>query len=597
MIPRKMTHLLSGISIRNFKSIQSETFELSDFTPLVGYNNAGKSNILEAIKWLLRKTALSDTDFNNTAQPVEMEGEISGITATILGQLPTNQQTSISPYLFSESLFIKRVQLSPNIGVANIQLLVKDPANIGTASEWRANPTGLDQAIQALFPEPIHIGAMENSEEDVSKSLKTTTIGKLLAEIIGPIQTSYSTQVQTALDEIKELLDFDGTSRATELKAFDTAVNSKVESFFPGVSIKIHIPTPELKEVFSKGTIKVFENSNPSGKDVSALGHGAQRSIQMALVRHLADIKRATGGQTSNTILLIDEPELYLHPQAIEVLRDALKTLSKQGYQVIFSTHSPFMITSKDVENTILIRKNNTVGTHKRNSLKNAISTVAFAHQSQLAIIFSLSNSSNILFAEKVILAEGKTENRLLPKIIQKVTGQTLGLHKIALVPIDGSGSTRKTIEVLTAMAIPTKAIVDLDYALKEGENQGFLTTGDVDVSIIKAHLATIAPTHLINLNGGWPTKNGSSMSASEAFALLANETAIHSNLMSLKAKMKSAGIYIWTKGAIENHLGGIPKNEMGWANFNARLETEELDIILPTDHIEINDLVTWLLT
>ncbi|MGD9493791.1 MAG: ATP-dependent endonuclease [Bacteroidales bacterium] len=592
-----MTHILSEIKIRNFKSIQNETFELSDFTPLVGYNNAGKSNILAAIKWLLRKTSLLESDFNDTTQPIEIEGVISGITTEIFDQLPANQQTAISPYLSSEAIAIKRVQQIPNAGVANVRLFIKDPAIIGSSNEWRANPTGLDQAIQALFPEPIHIGAMENAEEDVSKSKNTTTIGKLLAEIIDPIQNSYSTQVQTALDGIKELLDADGTSRAAELDAFDTAVNIKVESFFPGVNIKVHVPTPELKEVFSKGTIKVFENLNPSGKDVSAMGHGAQRSIQMALVRHLADIKRATGGATSNTILLIDEPELYLHPQAIEVLRDALKTLSTQGYQVIFSTHSPFMITSKDVENTILIRKNDTIGTYKRNSLRAAIATVAAAHPSQLAIVFSLSNSSNILFAERVILAEGKTENRLLPKIIQKVTGLTLGLHKTALVPIDGSGSTRKTIEVLTAMAIPTKAIVDLDYALKEGENQGFLSAGDADVTAIKNHLAVIAPSHSINLNGGWPTKTGSAMTASDAFALLARENAIQSNLTSLKNKMQAIGIYIWTKGAIENHLGGISKNEMGWANFNARLETEALNVILPTDHIEINNLVTWLLS
>lgn len=592
-----MTHLLTEIKIKNYKSILNETFELFAFTPLVGYNNAGKSNILEAINWLLRKSSLSDTDFNNITQPVEMEGRISGISAAIIGQLPINQQTAITPFLFTDTLYIKRIQHTPNAGVGQIRLLVKDPDQVGTLDEWRNNPTGLDQAIQALFPEPIHIGAMENSEEDVSKSKNTTTIGKLLAEIIGPIQTSYSEEVQTALNGIKALLDVDGTARATELNEFDNAVNSKVQSFFPGVSIKVHVPTPELKEVFSKGTIKVFENLNSSGKDVSALGHGAQRSIQMALVRHLADIKRTVGRTTSNTILLIDEPELYLHPQAIEVLRDALKTLSNQGYQVVFTTHSPFMITSKDVENTILIRKNDTVGTHKRNSLRTAIATVAAVHPSQLAIIFSLSNSSNILFAEKVILAEGKTENRLLPKIIQKVTGQTLGLHKTALVPIDGSGSTRKTMEVLSAMAIPSKAIVDLDYALKEGENQGFLNRGDEDVEAIRAHLAAIAPTHFINLNGGWPTKHGSAMTASEAFALLASETAIQTNLVSLKVKMQNSGIYIWTKGAIENHLGGIPKNEMGWARFNARLEVEDLNVILPADYTEINDLVDWLLT
>jgi putative ATP-dependent endonuclease of OLD family len=592
-----MTHLLAEIAIRNFKSIVDESFELSAFTPLVGYNNAGKSNMLEAIKWLLRKSAMAETAFYDSTQAVEIEGKISGISATILGQLPENQRASIEPYLFTDSLYIKRIQAQPSIPVGQIRLMVKDPANVGTANEWRANPTGLDQALQALFPEPIQIGAMENSEEDVSKSKTYTTIGKLLSEIIGPIQASYSTQVQTALDGIKELLDADGSSRASELNDFDSAVNSKVESFFPGVNIKVHVPTPELKEVFSKGTIKVFENLNPDGRDVAALGHGAQRSIQMALVRHLADIKRESGEQASNTILLIDEPELYLHPQAIEVLRDALKSLSTQGYQVIFSTHSPFMITSNDVESTILIRKNDTQGTHKRNSLRTAIATVASAHPSQLAIVFSLSNSSNILFSERVILAEGKTENRLLPKIIQKVTGQTLGLLKTALVPMDGSGSTRKTIEVLTAMALPTKAIVDLDYALKEGESQGFLTTGDADVAAIKTHLAAIASTHSINLNNGWPTKSGSALTAAQAFALLAQETTIQSNLASLKSKMQAAGVYVWTKGTIESHLGGIAKNEIAWANFNARLESEDLVNILPDDHTEITDLVTWLIT
>lgn len=592
-----MTHLITEISIKNFKSIIDEDFELSAFTPLVGYNNAGKSNLLEAIKWLLRKTALPETAFYNNTNAVEIEGKITGISNAILNQLPENQRTSIEPFLFSDSLFIKRIQAQPGLPVAQIRLLVKDPANIGTANEWRANPTGLDQALQVLFPEPIQIGAMENSEEDVSKSKNTTTIGKLLSEIIGPIQVSYSTQVQTALDGIKNLLDADGSSRATELNEFDAAVNEKVESFFPGVNIKVHVPTPELREVFSKGTIKVFENLNPDGRDVSALGHGAQRSIQMALVRHLADIKRESGEQTTNTILLIDEPELYLHPQAIEVLRDALKILSTQGYQVIFSTHSPFMITSKDVENAVLIRKNDTLGTHKRNSLKTAIAEVASAHPSQLAIVFSLSNSSNILFSERVILAEGKTENRLLPKIIQKVTGKTLGLHKTALVPMHGSGNTKKTMEVLIAMAIPTKAIVDLDYALREGESQGFLSAGDTDIAAIKTHLATIASTHSINLNNGWPTKTESALTPAQSFELLAQEATIQSNLTSLKAKMVASGVYIWTKGTIESHLGGIAKNEVGWANFNARLDSEELATILPNDHIEVADMIAWLNT
>ena len=99
-----MPHLLSKITIKNFKSIKDEVFELSEFTPLVWYNNAGKSNIIESIKWLLRKTSLTNSDYNDIRIPVEMEGCISGITTTILGQLPPNQATSISPFLFWDSL-------------------------------------------------------------------------------------------------------------------------------------------------------------------------------------------------------------------------------------------------------------------------------------------------------------------------------------------------------------------------------------------------------------------------------------------------------------------------------------------------------------
>ncbi len=588
-----MTHILSEIKVTNFKSIKSETFELSAFTPLVGYNNAGKSNILEAIKWLLRKNSLSDTYFNNKSLPIKIEGKISGITTNILNQLPESQRTSIETYLLSDSLYIKREQLTPGASVSQIKLYIKDPSD----EEWKPNPTGIDQAIQALFPEPIHIGAMENSEEDVSKNKSTTTIGKLLSEILVPVQENYTDTVQQALDDVRNLLEVDGTERATELSEFDEAVNGKLDSIFPGISIKVHIPAPELKDIFSKGTIKVYENTTIS-RDVSALGNGAQRSIQMALVRHLADIKRSSGEQLSNTILLIDEPELYLHPQAIEILRDALKTLSNQGYQVVFSTHSPFMITSKDVENTLLIIKNNSRETKKRVTLKEAIPRVEREDPSQLSRIFSLSNSSNILFSERVILAEGTTENRLLPSLVYNITSKTLGLHKVALVPMGGSTNTRKMMDVLNVMDIPTKALLDLDYALLNGEKEGFLVQDDTDIRAIKTHLASIAPSSNISLSrNGWPQKNGSSLCAADAISLLAQESNIQGNIMNIKSKFKAHNIWIWTKGTIENHLGGISKDENSWAQFNKRLEEEDLNAILPNDYTEITNLVNWIIS
>tara|TARA_B100000787_G_C16181439_1_gene292069 strand:- start:202 stop:1974 length:1773 start_codon:yes stop_codon:yes gene_type:complete len=589
-----MGHLISKIHIENYKSIKNQEFDLFGFTPLVGYNNAGKSNILEAIKWVLRKTSLKIECFNDSAQPITMVGEIEGITTDILDNIDQGHRTRIEPFLENETLKIKRIQASPSQSVAQIQLQVLDPTDGIT---WQNNPTGIDNAIKDLFPEPIHIGAMENSEDDISKSSTSSTIGKLLAEIIGPIELQYGQQVSGALNGLKEILDAEGIHRAPELVTFDQEINNKLDAFFPDIKVKVHIPTPELKEVFKKGTIKVYENLLPTPKDVGLLGHGAQRSIQMTLIRHLADLKLASQQNRTTTLLLIDEPELYLHPQAIEILRNSLNVLSNQGYQVIFSTHSPFMITQKDVGNTVLVRKNNTQGTFKRTTLKTAIPLVEQQAPHQLTLLYSLSNSSNILFSEKVVLAEGKTENKLLPVIIEKVTGKTILHHKAALVKLDGSGSTKKSMQVLSAMDLPTKAVVDLDFALKNGIKEGYLQATDTDITACLNELTNLAvPNNIAIGSDGWPAKNNGSVSAAEGFSILAKSSNTQQNIINICTKMQVHNIWVWKNGTIEDHLNLSGKSEAIWAAFNHTLEQADLQTILPTEYQEIENCINWIL-
>ena len=586
-----MSHKLTYLKIENFKSIKNIEIDLENYSPLVGYNNAGKSNILEAIQWVLRKTKLKTTDFNDTESAVIMTATIDGISEGILDNINPTHRTRIEPYLENGKLKVRRQQLVPEAAAGQFRFEVYNPND----QDWQNNPTGIDNAIKDLFPDPIYIGAMENSEEDVSKSRSSTTIGKLLAEITGPIEEQYGDQLRVVLDGLKEILDADGSNRAQELTDFDTQVNDKLDAFFPDINVKVHVPTPEVKEVFTKGTIKVYENQNGVGTDVSSLGHGAQRSIQMTLIRHLADLKIATQETSTTTLLLIDEPELYLHPQAVEILRNSLKVLSNQGYQIVFSTHSPFMVTQKDIANTLLIRKNSTLGTHKRNSLKSAIPQIERDAQHQL--MFALSNSSNILFSEKVVLAEGKTENRLLPFLIETISGKSLGLNKCAFVQQGGSGNTKKSLQVLEVMDLPSKAVVDLDFVFKQAVDDGFIENDDTDLLACLTEMARIAPLNNINLgDDGLPTKRNSSMTASEAFALLAESQNLQENIENLKTKLQDKNIWIWKKGTIEDHLDIQGKNETGWARFVQSVENDDIETVLPDDHQDIKTCINWLL-
>ena len=138
-------------------------------------------------------------------------------------------------------------------------------------------------------------------------------------------------------------MEADGSRRLSELDRIDESINEKIDDLFPGMSLKLHFDVPSFEDIFKAGTVKVIERDEEA-RDFTAYGHGAQRSIQMALIRHLADIKQDSDCSTT-TLLLIDEPELYLHPFAIEQVRESLHALSLHGYQIVFSTHSAQMIT------------------------------------------------------------------------------------------------------------------------------------------------------------------------------------------------------------------------------------------------------------
>ena len=101
-----------------------------------------------------------------------------------------------------------------------------------------------------------------------------------------------------------------------------------------------------------------------------------------------------------------------MHPQAIEHIRLALKALSGEGYQVIFTTHSPLMISANDIGTTLIVRKNENKQSYSKKRLADAIIEVVADAPSQTQTLFELSNSSQILFSNKVVVTEGRTEQR-----------------------------------------------------------------------------------------------------------------------------------------------------------------------------------------
>lgn len=587
-------HHISEIRIQNFKSISDGVFSLSHYTPLVGYNNAGKTNILRAVSWIIKRSSLPMEDFHRADQPVVVEAEISGITGEVLVAIGDAHRGRVEPLVVDGRIRIRRTQSAPGQTVAAIRFEVLK--RIDERCEWVVNPAGIDPAISALFPEPIFIGAMENATEDVAKFGSGTTIGKLLKEIMTPVIERHSFDVATALQDVSRKLSANADEKDETLVDLDQRIQGELSKLFPGVSAKTHIPVPEFADFIKSATIRIFEEGydNPNGRDASSFGHGAQRSIQIALIKCLAEVRRADGGNASRTtLLLIDEPELYLHPQAIEVVRSALSRLAGDGYQVIITTHSANMISRSDAPNTLIIRRCAANGTRCYPRIKDAVRNAIDDAEHQSEALFALSNSSKILFSERVGITEGKTERTLLPVIFHNEFRLTPDEDKIGLVDIGGTPNIPDTMKVLNAMGVPCRAIVDLDFAFRIAPIKGLLDPEHAELTACKAVLVQLRDRGDVGLDAdGLPTKHNGAPAAA-AFEILARHHTAIPSIARLHEELKALGVWMWTKGALEAHLG-IAKTSAAQRAFMSSLADDDYTAALP-DYQSVKEAMAWL--
>jgi predicted ATP-dependent endonuclease of OLD family len=278
---------LSKIRILNYRSCKDIEFSITKYSVIVGYNNAGKSNALYAIQWLFNPTSLGDRDFNNPDKDIEVFGVIEGLNESFLSKLLPEHRERILPFITNEKLLIKRVLDHNNMtSKKGISLFVlKDTDKDFLEAEWTKNPTGIDNAIKAIFPDSIQIPAMSDAFEDSTKYATKTTMGQLVSKIIDGFKQKNETVINSSLKTIKDLVCIDGSSRSDELEKIDSLVSKSISEIFPGISAKLHITLPTIDDIFKGATLKTIEDG--CVRDLDTLGHGTQRSIQMALIRSL----------------------------------------------------------------------------------------------------------------------------------------------------------------------------------------------------------------------------------------------------------------------------------------------------------------------
>src|SRR4030095_3596377 len=138
--------------------------------------------------------------------------------------------------------------------------------------------------------------------------------------------------------------------QAQEIRDLQDRINLRLNEVVGGHAL-IRTDAPELRSMVLPSTSLVLRDARAGiDTDVGHQGHGLQRTLVITLLQVLADAQ-AQGAPADGTILgrstvlLIEEPELFLHPQMERLMRDVLHRLaSPLNTQVGWCTHSPVFI-------------------------------------------------------------------------------------------------------------------------------------------------------------------------------------------------------------------------------------------------------------
>lgn len=352
---------LKSLSVKNFRGINGESnkvnFDNSDIIFLIGKNNTGKSSFLHAYEFYInpKSSALAEDFYNcNVSNNIEITSEfvVDAEVDVKDKSLEKADPDWISKWVNDDGVItIKKIwNAVGNIG----QKYTFDPKNNFIEGGFG----GFDTLLKKYAPTAIFINAITTTAE-LEKKINDI----IMKDHLKKLETEYSDSYKEIVEKLNNLRS--EICGAEEIGKLNNKMNSLFGRIFDDMELQIYSLPDEgvdiSKTLKSGHGIKVMNTSGHCDSfeiDFKNNGHGVIRQI---LFSFLSTFEANVEGTKKEYLLLYEEPELYLHPEAIRTLRNQLYDLSSNSpYQLLCATHAPMIIDmSKPHCSLVRLVKNN----------------------------------------------------------------------------------------------------------------------------------------------------------------------------------------------------------------------------------------------
>lgn len=468
---------MRSLTVRNFRCIgpKGVKVDLDDIVVLVGPNNSGKSSILRAYEIAMSEGSnagkIKMEDFPegkvSESNPVEIEIVTEVISGNPgkqwLGGLDGSEvESSASKYVKERWVWVKEGKGT------------RQGWNVHSQSWDDKKPWGWAGVANARRP-AVHPVRAFDPPESQSKQIHEL-LRSALMESAKKVSKDGVNLYEKLIKDIGEFQKIVLGEDNSAIESAESALNQIVSSIFLDHTVEYIQPADAPEDVFrifAQGGKLTMGHKDGHRSDLESQGSGARRTMLWATLKYIKDTTQE--GNKSN-VLLIDEPELCLHPSAV---RDACNVLyelaSKDGWQIMLTTHSPVFID--------LSRDNTTIVRVERKDVGEIIGTTLYRPESARLTKDDKSNFKimtsydpyvgEFFFGGRIVVVEGDTEYAAF----KMLASEFKELSDVHIIRARGKATIASMAKVLNQFGASYSIIHDSDTPKAKRKNR---STGEV---------------------------------------------------------------------------------------------------------------------
>ncbi len=420
---------ITNLDIHNFKSIHHMHLQdIENALILVGQNNTGKTTVLDAIRAVGGDYEISPEDFGEDGANIEIHLSLA-FTGDDLKLL--HQKGIVSQYRRWDAWLADFQKKLPSFQDGTLTFTMT--ANVSGRIRLKDGYIKHNPYIREVFPKIYHVDTERRSEQLQSDLLllqEDEILQKMRSGSCMFDQVKKCNHCFTCIGLIEKKrpgeLDAFETSKLLDYKLYQLNLDAfarKVNESFRrnGGREEILYSMNRDVEKILQVTTEIWHPAQRLIRPISRMGKGMRSIYLFSLLEAYTQIE-----ENLPSIIMIEDPEIFLHPRLQKVSGKILYRLSRKN-QVIFTTHSPNLLpnfSSRQIRQ-IVIEKDGSSGVREKTDISAILDDLGYT-------------AGDLMNVNFVFIVEGKQDKSRLPLLLQKYYSETTDaqgeLFRIAII-------------------------------------------------------------------------------------------------------------------------------------------------------------------